>query len=65
MKRGIKIMAGTSLAVAALLSATAPMAADWSGSHADAPIDVRDPWLKAWIAVTPDNPPKDPVPGVD
>jgi hypothetical protein len=65
MKRGISIMAGVGPAAAALLGATAPMAADWSGGHADAPIDVRDPWLKAWIAATPENPPKDPVPGTD
>ena len=62
MKRGIRIMAGA--AIAACLGATALAAADW-GTKEPGPVDIRDPWLKAWIAATPDNPPRPPVPGTD
>jgi hypothetical protein len=64
MKRGIRIMAGMGAGLAVLLGAAALNAADGSG-HAEAPVDIRDPWLKAWIAATPDNPPRPPVPGTD
>ncbi|MCW0197876.1 hypothetical protein [Sphingopyxis sp.] len=64
MKRGIRIMAGMGAGLAALLGAAALNAADGS-EHAEAPVDIRDPWLKAWIAATPDNPPRPPVPGTD
>jgi hypothetical protein len=57
-------MAGMGAGLAVLLGAAALNAAD-GGGHAEAPVDIRDPWLKAWIAATPDNPPRPPVPGTD
>ncbi len=62
MKRGIRIMAGA--AIAAWLGAAALQAADW-GAKEPGPIDVRDPWLKAWVAATPENPPAPSQPGAD
>ena len=65
MKGGSKYWAGGAAMLAALLCPAILAAADWSGHHAPGPIDVRDPWLKAWQEATPENPPADPVPGVD
>ena len=50
------------------IAALALAAPAWAGAgEADGkqPIRVEDPWLKAWIAATPDNPPAPPVPGKD
>lgn len=52
MKRGIRIMAGAGTVLAALLGTAALAAADW-GPKEPGPIDVRDSWLQAWIAMTP------------
>ena len=65
MKSGSKYWAGGAAMLAALLYPAILAAADWSGGHEPGPIDVRDPWLKAWQDATPENPPADPVPGVD
>ncbi|WP_411340517.1 hypothetical protein V6U71_00660 [Sphingopyxis sp. J-6] len=56
--------AGVAL-LAALLWPAMTAAADWGSDVASRPIDIKDPWLKAWQEATPENPPKDPVPGVD
>ena len=66
MKRSFRFMAGGGIIAAALLHATAPTAASsGEGGHDAAPINIVDPWLKAWQDLTPENPPAPPVPGVD
>ena len=64
MKGGSKYWGGGAAMLAALLCPAVLAAAD-GGGHGTGPIDVRDPWLKAWQEATPENPPADPVPGVD
>lgn len=52
-------------AILAVLSSPAVLsAADWQDAPAG-PINITDPWLKAWQDATPENPPTDPVPGKD
>lgn len=52
-------------AILAVLSSPAALsAADWQDAPAG-PINITDPWLKAWQDATPENPPTDPVPGKD
>ncbi len=55
---------GGAAMLAALLAPAALSASDWQEKPAG-PINITDPWLKAWQEATPENPPADPVPGVD
>lgn len=51
--------------LAAFLWPAGLAAADGKGGPGAGPINIVDPWLKAWQEATPENPPADPVPGVD
>ena len=64
MKRSFGIKA-VGVAMAALLNATVLTPANAQHGQDLGPINVVDPWLKAWQDATPENPPTPPTPGVD
>lgn len=64
MKRSFGIKAGGAV-MAALLNATVLTTANAQHGQELGPINVVDPWLKAWQDATPEHPPTPPTPGVD
>lgn len=64
MKRSFGIKAGGAV-MAALLNATVLTTANAQHGQDLGPINVVDPWLKAWQDATPEHPPTPPTPGVD
>ncbi|WP_212743041.1 hypothetical protein [Sphingopyxis sp. 2PD] len=65
MKRVNRIIGGGAAVVAGLLYATALIAASGEGGHPTGPVNIVDPYLKAWHQATPENPPAPPKPDVD